>query len=339
MSNCVLGEQHNYHNESLNIEFKEFCLHIDQDVLSDIFDVKKVCKNGFIEDQKTFNKIIIKTIRYYLYKYIPRYASAFINSKVNNAELVIGVDDFSEITGIPFFGEAKDLETCISGIDINHYLKNHIKYESSHDLYVQLDIKKLILDSDYLVDNSADILDDFYTNMEIKRQQLIDYKKKRIEWAERLNTYTCKLPVLIESKRKEFNEYLKEHAPHMLGYQIYNHEMRNIAHLKIDPGHYIYWLMEFKDAHVAKIKLEKPIKPILPKVIHGPEYLISNLTQMRCKFIRNNPTLNYFLITITFPKDTHDYPPVYYFNTDNEQWMKKIRKHHKNTGPYCVSDS
>jgi hypothetical protein len=58
---------------------------------------------------------------------------------------------------------------------------------------------------------------------------------------------------------------------------------------------------------------------------------------MRSKFIKANSKLNYFLITIKFPKDTSNYPPIYYFNTDNEKWMIKTRKHHADTGPCCIS--
>ena len=333
----ILGNQHNYHNESLNIEFKEFCLHIDQDVLCDTFDVNKLCTDGIIEEKNRFNLIISKTIRYYLYKYIPRYASAFINSKVDNAEMVIGVDDFSEITGIPFFGTKEELDIEISKINIKNYIKNHVKGLNNFEVQISIKVEKLILDSNYLTDNSTDMVNEFYNNMEIKKQQLINYKKDRLKWADSLNEYTCKLPDLIKNKCKEFNKYLQEYAPHMLGYHIYQHEMKNIAHLKVDPDHYIYWLMQFKDMNICRIKKEKPIKPIPPKVIHGPNYLITNLTQMRCKFIKKNPTLNYFIITVSFPKDTLNFSDIYYFNTDNDQWMKKTRKHHQSTGPYCIS--
>jgi hypothetical protein len=333
-----LGNQHNYHNESLNIEFKEFCLNIDPDVLCDTFNVKKLCIDGIIEDKEEFNTIILKTIRYYFYKYIPRYTSAFVNSNVNNAELVFGVDDFSEITGIPFFGTKEELEQCISQINIKNYLKRHLKtVKDSIDVPVSVKVEQLILDQNYLTDDSITIFNEFYNNLELKKQQTIEYKKSRLKWGEALNEYTCKLPYLIQNKCKEFDMYLKEHAPQMLGYQIHQHEMRDIAHLKVDPTHYIYWLMQFKEINIAKIKSEKPIKPIAPKVIHGPDYLIRNLTHMRSKFIKANYQLNYFIITIAFPQDTNNIPPIYYFNIDNEKWMKKTRKHHENTGPYCIS--
>jgi hypothetical protein len=356
-TSLVLGDTHKQ-NESLNIEFKEFCLNIDPDVLYDTLDVKKLCIDGIVEDKDEFNNIVLKTIQYYIYKYIPRYTSAFLNSNVNNAELVFGVDDFSEITGVPFIGTKEELENCISKINITKYLKKHVKTvkvvrtnettrstNSSKEIHVDIPIdvsvsvkvECLILDQNFLTDDSMDIFNEFYNNLEIKKQQSVKYKKNRIKWADALNEYTCKLPDLIHNKSKEFELYLKEHAPQMLGYTIHQNEMRNIAHLKIDPDHYIYWLMQFKDTNIARIKSEKPLKPIPPKVIHGPDYLITNLTHMRSKFIKANSQLNYFLITIKFPKDTSNYPPIYYFNTDNEKWMKKTRKHHQDTGPCCIS--
>jgi hypothetical protein len=177
---------------------------------------------------------------------------------------------------------------------------------------------------------------EYYENLNMKKHLLQKYKQDRRKWSNDLNKYTCKLPVLIESQRNAFDIYLKKNAPHMLGYRIYEHEMSNISHLKVDPTHYLYWLMEFKKKNVSEIKLQKPIKPNVPKVIHGPDYLIQQLTHMRLKFITSNPNINYFIIHIKFPQDTIQYNPVYYYNIDNNIWSQKKRNFNNDVGPCCL---
>ena len=328
----ILGDHHQHVNESLSVEFKTFCLNIDSESLYDIFDVEKMCKDGIIHDHSQFNNIILKSIKYYFYKYIPRYTSAFLNSNIKNAELYFGVDDFGEITGIPFFGTRHQLEEYISNIDVNIYLQ----CKKERKVPLKIEIQQLTINNDYLQDESDNILKEFKDNLNRKHYLSVKYKINRLKWGESLNEYTCKLPMLIESKRIEFDKYLKIHAPHLLGYSILPHEMKNIAHLKKDPTHYIYWLMQFKEINITKLKTQKPTKPIHPKIIHGPDYLITQLTHMRSKFTKANPKLNYFIIKITFPKETKPYTPVYYFNIDNESWIQKIRKLNVNVGPCCL---
>ena len=150
------------------------------------------------------------------------------------------------------------------------------------------------------------------------------YKNDRIKWNQQLYEYTCKLPLLLKNKKYDFEKYLERHAPHMKNYKIYDHEMRNIEHLKINPNHYIYWLMKFKDENVAYLKENKPLKPIIPKIIHGPEYLFNQLTEMKCKLLKNK-NIKYFLIKIRYLDNNHINEPVYYYNSESDSWLQKYR--------------
>ena len=330
----ILGDTHLYENESLNIEFKHFCLQIDQDTIEDVFPVQKMSIDGIITDPMYFNHIVFKNIHYYFKKYIPRYTSAFLNSNIKNAELVMGVDDFSEITGIPYFGTKCELEHKIT--KLKTCINNYIKCKNGKEVPIVIKIDQLTIEKDYLYDDSDIILKEYYENLNMRKHLLQKYKQDRRKWSNELNKYTCKLPVLIESQRNAFDIYLKKNAQHMLGYLIYEHEMTNISHLKVDPTHYLYWLMEFKKKNVSEIKLRKPIKPNVPKVIHGPDYLIQQLTHMRLKFIKANPNINYFIIHIKFPNDTSQYNPVYYYNIDNNMWSQKKRNFNNDVGPCCL---
>lgn len=330
----ILGDIHLYENESLNIEFKQFCLHIDDDTIEDVFHVQKMSIDGIIEDIMFFNYIVSKSIHYYFKKYIPRYTSAFINSNIKNAELVIGVDDFSEITGIPYFGTKSELEDKITKFTTS--ISNYIKCKNGKEVPITIQVEQLEINNDYLQDDCDYILKEYYENLNTKKYMLYKYKQDRKKWSCELNQYTCKLPTLIQSQKMAFDKYLKTYAPHMLGYKIYQHEMSNISHLKVDPNHYLYWLMEFKKKNVNEIKSRKPLKPNVPKVIHGPDYLIQQLTHMRLKFIKANPIINYFIIHIKFPNETIQYNPVYYYNIDNNMWSQKKRNFNNDVGPCCL---
>lgn len=330
----ILGDQHQYKYESLNIEFKEFCLNLSDNEM-DCLNVEKICKTGIIlfDESKIINDMILNSIKNYFIKYIPRYLSAFLNSNIDNAELYIGVDDFGEITGIPFFGEKETFENFIYNI-INiplYYTKTDGKQIEYKVIIEELDLKE-----HYLKDNSDLILQNFYKDKIITNILNKKYINERRKWASSMNEYTCKLPLLLESKKKEFHNYLLKHAPHLINYKIYPHEMKNIAHLKVDPTHYLYWLMQFKEEQINKLQLSKPYKPRIQKTNQGPFYLLNGLTELRSKFIKNNNEIKYFMIKIIFPSKSKEFNTVYYYNTESKSWLTKSRQYNENVGPCCL---
>lgn len=336
----ILGDQFKFQYESLNIEFKEFCLTVDNYILHDFFNIKKITDTGVMTqvDMYNFNKLILDTLEKYIIKYIPRYASAFLNSNIQDPQLYIGIDDYGEITGIPFFGSIDDLKIFIDSINYSKYINKEIN--------IQIEVEELSIDQNYLYDRSDDILDDFFYRINKRNILLNKYKNERIKWNQDLYEYTCKLPMLLKNKKHDFERYLDKHAPHMKNYKIHDHEMRNIEHLKVNPDHYIYWLMKFKDENVAIIKDNKPVKPIIPKMIHGPEYLFCQLTEMRSKLLKNKE-LNYFLIKIKYEgvygnnsndklnESYYNDDPIYYYNIERKSWFKKYRILTENGRPCC----
>lgn len=330
----ILGDQHIHKYESLNIEFKEFCLNVNEDDF-DCLNIEKICKTGILNDneKKILNNMILNSLQNYFIKYIPRYLSAFINSNIDNAEMYIGVDDYGEITGIPFFGTKHDFEKFIYNI-----IKLPLYYTKTHDkknIDYKIVIEELTIDHDLLIDHSDEILKNFYHEKHLATSIRKKYMIERRKWASALNEYTCKLPMLLELKKKEFHQYLLKHAPHLIDYKIYPHEMRNIAHLKVNPNHYIYWLMLFKESEIDKLQSIKPQKPKIPKINQGPNFLLNNLTELRKKFINKN-NIKYFVIKIIFPSKANEYDTVYYYNTESKTWLTKERQYNANVGPCCL---
>ena len=100
--------------------------------------------------------------------------------------------------------------------------------------------------------------------------------------------------------------------------------MRNIAHLKRNPNHYLYWLMKYKEEELALLKKLKPQSPKIPKIIYGPEYLYNQLTNLRLKYLKNNNNICYYIINITIkPKIIQN--NLLSLNVLSNTWEKRTR--------------
>ena len=92
-----------YGEESLNTEFKQFCNQFPS-LLEEYFnedELEEFLLNGRWTDK--VNDLVNENIINYM-AYIPqKYISCFGNSKIKG-NLIIGVDDSGEITGIPYNG-------------------------------------------------------------------------------------------------------------------------------------------------------------------------------------------------------------------------------------------
>jgi hypothetical protein len=322
--NMILGDQHRPLEESLEVEFKEFCLHEYEMSTEEIYEI---VKKGKIK-KNHFNQDIYKNIKHYFYKYIPKYTSAFINAGING-NLIFGVNDYGEITGIPFIGSKQELQVYIDNISIKHFLRGNQNVE------IVCNVEELIPDLNFLDDISGKLLKEYYFNIKQKNLIIEKFKNDRLKWADNMNEYTCKLSLLLSSKKQEFEKYLNIYAPEHLNYIIKSNEMKNISHLKIDSTHYIYWLMQFKDSNILKIKNSKPQMPELPKICNGPKYLFKHLTNLRYHLIQNNKYIKYFIINIKISSKQIQHNLSYY-DIDKKIWIEKIRKLHKD-GPQCNS--
>ena len=119
------GSRENLHNE-----FKEFCIRseICPDLLS-TNDIKQILIKGIPKTKNdciiisNFNLLVINSIQSYIEWYLPKYFCAFLNAQIKG-NIYIGIDDYGEITGIPFAG---DLDVSIINNMINndgvHYNK------------------------------------------------------------------------------------------------------------------------------------------------------------------------------------------------------------------------
>lgn len=328
-----LGDQHIPLLESLEVEFKEFCLN---EIEIDNKKINEIVNSGKVSSKDIFDQDIYKNIKYYFYKYIPKYISSFINANING-ELIFGVNDYGEITGIPFFGSKEELEKYIKEINIDKL----VRYQGEKSYEITFEIKKLKIDINFLENTSDKMIVEYYKNVKKRNLIIKKYKNDHLKWINKMDKYTCKLSILLSTKRDEFKEFLTLHSPEHLNYKIKESEMKNINHLKIDPSHYIFWLMKFKDEILTKIKKLKPKMPdmTLVKIINGPSYMYKHLSNLRYKLVESNKDINYFIINIKINLlDDKNCSAILYYDIHKKIWIEKVRKLY-NEIPMCESSS
>lgn len=103
-----------------------------------------------------------------------------------------------------------------------------------------------------------------------------------------------------------------------------------------DTTHPLYWLFKFKDDKVDRYMAEKPRPPSLPKICNAPYTFITQLSDMRLKFIQNNPELNYYLIQVRFSGHLKNMKYLEYYHKTKEQWLSRRRVMHSLHGPCCL---
>ena len=88
-------------------EFKEFYLKLEPSIFLDGSQIESILQNGVWEDKMNF--VIANNVKHYFQFYVPKYVSCYLNSNISG-KLIFGVNDDSEITGIPYKGDINNLE-------------------------------------------------------------------------------------------------------------------------------------------------------------------------------------------------------------------------------------
>lgn len=320
--------------ESETLEYKEFCLKIElsQD------RAKKIIQEE-IHNISSFNKLIIRNLGEYINNYLPKYASAWSSTHVKKGTLIIGISDNQEVTGIPFFGDLREVninELVNNSFKYLRGIKNEIISEEVLQYYtknINFKIKKLEIIPELLDDNIKDFLIEYQKKVDSMKSIKEKYIRKRKIWWKLIAFYTRKLCYLSDSIRfrKEMGEYIREtdSSKYNLIKMCFNFEIDIIVpynktfwERKKDKNDIIHWITKYKDHAIRKL-IEK--KPKVPYIIHyNPPYLyvIRQLTMLRKRFISQN--INYFVIEIEFigNKNENEYLE---FSSNKLDWNSKRR--------------
>ena len=295
----LLGEQLKS-NESMEIEYKEFCFKRNIYSYFSKKQIKHILLTGKLDE--SFNSKIYDNIKMYFHTYVPKYASAFYNSNINNGVLKIGINDNGEVTGIPYIGNLDEMK-CKS------LLKESMKYINTNinDISINLNINKLNINHYILNDNIEYYIEKMQKQKEKYKRETNHYYNIRKEWINEVLKYSVKLSTIIENEETKikFYKWLDSQECIMIEKikQTKPYEIESINRKRSyinNKDHIIYWIAKYKDEHMEKLQSIKPKVPNIQKIFNGYVYLITHLTDLRLRLIMNNRQLNYYIITITY---------------------------------------
>lgn len=328
----------NIGKETITREYKAFSLKVDPYMFYDEHEIKKICTVGKIDQR--FNQLIMKNVSHFIKYYIPRYISAFSSLEEENGELYFGVDDFGEITGIPFLGNL-DKDEILKKIK-KSIRESVITTDETKDYLMEtIDVKIIKLKIDpYLFYSNLDETIKLIESSHSERKKMVDdYYQEWCKWQEKLHKYTIKLKNVLHNPEtfQEFAEYIKERDPtklHVLS-QVdnFDEDLKNVAEFKKDDNNLMYWICNFRDDFIDIVVAERPMKPKIAskKMNYYNEFI--KLYELREKLIKNNPNVNYYLLKIKLPTKTKD--DVFYVDKCGVI-KKRIRGYDTYGAPACL---
>jgi hypothetical protein len=334
MLSDILGDNIGF-NENLEIEFKEFTLKIDPEIYFDTREIEQIILSSKIDYDK-FNTMIFDNISHYFKYYLPKYISVFGTSMLESAEMYFGINDFGELTGIPFFGTLS-AEYLIELLDS---LKLFINIDDDKinldDVLSNIKIEVIELQKDiYNLDDSVQsLIDEFFAKKKQYEKEYFANLHERRKWKERMEYYVTGIRDYFAKKeyRHQVANFVREHP----NYEEYNDIItllesddlieisgfEEIAYRKNNKHDVIHWITEFKDITIDKLKTQRPMRMqyiSFANNIYNQQ--LSLLTNLRYRFCVNLPDINYYVIKIKLPTNISN--NIYYKVADS--WIKKTR--------------
>lgn len=332
--------------ESIQHEFKEFCLKLNINDYYNRHEMLNMVNTGVLEND--FNKIIDTNLQIYFKHYIPKYASAFSNCEISEGVLSIGINDFGEVTGIPYIGELPIslVEKCLSST--LRYIRGNPNTKKCKNAYIQqLKLRILPLDisnaPSRLYDVSEALMKDLESQKHLFESKNRQYLISREKWFNKLQRYSCTLSKMIEYNKKDIYKYIHEKTPQRakrLIRELDNLEKVNNINPECDwkdnPDNLLFWLFQFKDDAIDKFIEIKPKPPVMPKIFNAPSTLLSQLSDMRLKFVQNTPSIRYYIIQVVFPGSSGNGYHLEYYHPLKCIWNTRVRTWNNICGPCCI---
>ncbi len=334
MESDILGDNIGF-NENLETEFKEFTLKIDPEIYFDNNEIKKMITDVDLDYDK-FNTMIFDNIHHYFKYYLPKYISVFGTSTLKNADMYFGVNDYGEITGIPFFGTLS-AEYLLEFLDS---IKLFITIDDGNitldELLSNIKIEVIPLQKDIynLDDNVENIINDFLAKKKLYEKDYFASLHERRMWKEKMEYYVTGIRDYFTKKeyrllvanfireQPDFDKYLDIINLLESDALIEISGFSEIAFRKTNKNDVIHWITEFKDLMIDKLKAMRPIRvPYFSYTNNVYNQQLSLLTNLRYRFCQNFEEINYYMIKISLPTNISN--NIYYKVADN--WIKKTR--------------
>ena len=329
-----LGEQMK-ECETLENEYKEFCIKKNVFNFYSQEELDGIIKNGKVD--KNFNNMIMDNIKLYCDIYVPKYASAFINSNVKGGNIQIGVNDHGEVTGIPFNGELHESDiTRLVEKAKNTYLLDKV--------ITDVKVIKLKYHDQLISDYSDEFIKKNGKHNKIYEMILDNYYFERQKWVEEVLKYSVKLSDIVKNEctKSKFYIWLKNRKCSIYSEIIQKtsqeiESIQNKRQLITDKSSIIHWIALYKDETMEKLQSMKPENPNITKFYNSSFCLMTQLTDMRVKFQESNINMNYYKINIYFKNS--DTENIKYKKINSENIYTSYRKDKGNLGPYSVTNA
>lgn len=313
--------------ERIDFEYKEFCL-------------KHLPYNYFTEDEilrifsgewnTKLNAIILQNIKIYIELYVSKYVASFANSNLNG-NLLIGCNDFGEITGIPYLIH-NDSEYYELKKQIRAKINQELSSKLSEQVSTNIEINKLKVNSSFLEDELSPLIYAYEKTVREYRILTKKFTKKKQLWMKNVLKYSAKLHILLNtpSIRKEFIDFItkrhgnKELIKHLksTGYiSPPSGEEMKVVREGENPDSLAFWLATFKDTTLDDIMTAKPKRP-KKQIPQSPFMIIHRLSLLRYIFSKN-PNVVFITIKVTAnPVSTKN---IVKYNDKQLGWVSNIR--------------
>jgi hypothetical protein len=341
--------------ESIRHEFKEFCMKCPITEFFSQEQIIDIVQSGNLPNE--FNQAIDYNIDMYFRQYFPKYAACFSATQIDKGVLTIGVNDQSEITGIPYVGELNALQFKRRVMSCLKYLRGvpsmtKDTHEFKNDYIQKIEVKLIELDTTkcdlFLYDVSEDLLQKYTKQKKRYDEEYKNYLIKREKWLDELNMYSCNLNKMIQhhkhkihnyiqkEKGKQFAEKMMQEINSRLPLPFPNPEILK-SDWKTNHDNFLYWLFEFKDNAVKRIgKTLKPYPPKVPKTFNAHITMLTQLTDLRHRFIKNTPDIKYYIVQIHFPGNVNEDEYLQFYNPYKKTWNSRSRSWNDYHGPCCI---
>ena len=322
--------------ESLHTEYKEFCLQVPSSIMYSPTMIQKMIDSGVLD--KDYNSLVYQSIEIYCTNVFPKNIVAFMNAEIDG-EIILGVNDFGEITGIPCIGTLN--EKIVKNMLYDSLSKNILDYDEIHD-HITIDIVKLGIDKKLLSNkNLDDLLHAYNSRIKMHNIRTKIYQDKKKEWVKKTTTYERKLHDIINTKtsRGELMEYIRKNCKDAMvrNYLVGILDTDDVIHIqdfdKDNPNTLFHWTCLFKDEKLADLLNARPEKPQTPIRIH-PELIFNKIAPLRLRFIENNSNINFYIIRVKIKKYVSN-NAVYYRQPYSNECYYKIRRLTNANEPFC----
>ena len=203
-----------YGKETVNIEFKEFCLRLSPSVIMNTNDILYMIHTGKWSDKMTY--LIENNLKNYFEFMFPKYLASYWNSNING-NLVIGINDYGEITGIPFLNtmDESSVKKMVQTY-INDSIKNHIKTKVPIDTItsiISIKVHKLNVNIHLIEDEMKELFDTYQKKFIQFNNDMDQYVLDKSIWLGKMRQYSGKLfnSVNTTKIRKELIDFIEKY--------------------------------------------------------------------------------------------------------------------------------